>query len=238
MIRQNDIDGYLAVARKDLDENRVKSSIKELSKVEKLDPDNLEAQYLLGIAFSRLGEYEAAVTRLERVIHSEYGYLHVQQACMLLGLIAVRRELWDEAEQYFLRVLRFNFNNDAACSALGHVYFMKNEVEKSIQILQQALKLNPENHNARNSLAYVYCEGGGDLERALIEAMKASKAEPRNYAYLDTMGWLYYKKGKETLARETLKRALELAPENEEIKEHLRIVLGISQDQVASTVYR
>jgi len=238
VIRQKDIDGYLAVARKDLDENRVKSSIKELVKIEKLDPENLEAQYLLGIALAKTGEYGEAVPHLERVVHSEYGYLHVQQACMLLGVIAVRREVWEDAEQYFLRVLRFNFNNDAACSALGHVYFVRGEIEKSLQMLQQALKLNPDNHNARNSLAYVYCEGGGDLDRALMEAMKASKAEPRNYAFLDTMGWIYYKKGKETLARETLKRALELAPENEEIKEHLRVVLGMGQDQVVEQVYR
>lgn len=227
MIRQKDIEGFLEAARKDLEEHRVPSSLKELDRIIELDPDNLEGHYLMGIALARSHRDAEAVPHLERVIHSEYGYLHVQQACMLLGVIAVRRELFQDAEQYFLKTLRFNFNNDAACSALGHVYFMLQDSEKSVQMLQQALKINPENNNARNSLAYVYCESGGDVDRALMEAMKASKSEPRNYAFLDTLGWIYFKKGKETLARETLKRALEISPDNEEIKEHLRAVLDI-----------
>jgi Flp pilus assembly protein TadD len=226
VIREKDIESLLASARRDI-EFDTERSLKELHEVEKRDPNNLEAHYLLGIGLVRLGDYEGAIPRLERILHSEYGYLHVQQVCMLLGLIYVRWEDYPRAEEFFLKALRFNFNNDGAYSALGHVYFMQGAHEKAIKALLQGLQLNPGNHNARNSLAYVYCEGGGDLDNALVEAQAASKAEPNNYAFLDTLGWIYHKKGKEALARETLKKALEFAPENEEIKEHLRVVLDI-----------
>ena len=226
MIREKDIESSLANARRDIIHN-TERSLSELYEVEKCDPENLEAHYLLGIGLARLGDYEAAIPHLERILRSEYSYLHIQQVCMLLGVIFVRWEEYPRAEAFFLKALHFNFNNDGAYSALGHVYFMQGEIEKAVQALQQGLSLNPENHNARNSLAYVYCEGGGNLDDALAEAQKVIKAEPDNYAFLDTLGWIYHKKGKEALARETLKKAHDIAPENEEIKGHLRVVLDI-----------
>jgi len=227
VIREKGVESFLANARRHLGENQVERSLSELYEAEKLDPNNLEAHYLLGLGLVRLADYEGAIPHLERIMHSEYGYLHVQQVCMLLGVIAVRWEEYARAEEYFRRALRFNFNNAGAYSALGHVYFMQGAFEKAEEVLLQGLTLNPNNHNARNSLAWLYCESGGDLERALIEAKRVAEAEPNNYAFLDTLGWIYHKKGKENLARDTLKKALEAAPENEEIKEHLRAVLDI-----------
>lgn len=227
MIREKDVESLLRNARQSLYANAIELSLDDLGQAERLDPDNLETHYLMGLALSRLDDYEAAIPHLERILQSEYGFLHVQQACMLLGLIAARWEDYPRAEEFFSRVLRINPQNDMAYSALGHVYFMRGAFEKAEKILRQGLVINPGNHNARNSLAYTYCEGGGDIDRALLEAQQASKAEPDNHAFLDTLGWIYHKKGKEALARETLKKALEAAPENEEIKEHLRVVLDI-----------
>jgi len=227
VIREKDVESLLSNARQGLNADAIERSLEDLCQAEKLDPENLETHYLLGVALSRTGDYEGAIPHLERILQSEYGFLHVQQACMLLGLIAARWEDYPRAEEFFERVLRSNPQNDMAYSALGHVFFMRGAFEKAEKILRQGLVINPNNHNARNSLAYTYCEGGGDIDRALLEAQQVLKAEPNNPAFLDTLGWIYHKKGKEALARETLKKALDAAPENEEIKEHLRVILDI-----------
>jgi tetratricopeptide (TPR) repeat protein len=45
-----------------------------------------------------------------------------------------------------------------------------------------------------------------------------------NSAYLDSLGWVYYKLGKLSQAKAYLKKAVGLAPDNEEIRIHLEIV--------------
>lgn len=48
-----------------------------------------------------------------------------------------------------------------------------------------------------------------------------------NPAYLDSLGWVNFKLGKMTQAKSYLKRALKMAPTNEEIKNHLKFVMDI-----------
>jgi Flp pilus assembly protein TadD len=50
--------------------------------------------------------------------------------------------------------------------------------------------------------------------------------KPQNPAYLDSLGWAYYKSGDVKEARVWLKRAFDAAPNEKEIKEHLKIVTG------------
>ncbi|MCK4907406.1 MAG: tetratricopeptide repeat protein [Spirochaetes bacterium] len=228
MVQQKEIDSFIKIAQKDLDENRLSVSIKGLKKVLELDPDNPEAHYLIGIAYIKSEDFHLAEKYLEIIVSSEMSYLHIQQAYMLLGYVYTVLEMFHDAENAFTRVLDFNFNNDIALAALGHVYYKTGKFEEAVVFLKKAIKINSENYNARNSLAYVMCEMGEDLDDALEHAKIALKENPANYSYLDTEGWIYYKKGKEDLARDTLKKALEIDPDNEEIKEHLRDVLNIA----------
>lgn len=227
MIQQKEIDNFIQIAQKDLMENRVQSSIRGLYKVLELDPDNLEVHYLLGLALIKEERFQEAETHLLRVTGSEFSYLYSNHAHLLLGYLYARQKQYPRAEKAFRTSLQSNFNNHLACAALGHVCFKQGRMADARAYLEQALEINPEGANARNSYAYILCEDGEDPEMALREANAALKQDPHNPAFLDTLGWIYYKKGKEELARETLKRALELAPDSEEIKEHLRRVLAI-----------
>lgn len=227
VINQQEIDKLIAIAQRDLDQNRIPGSVKGLQQVLELDPENLEVHYLLGIALLKSGRFEDALLHLQTVIDSEYNYLHTEHAYMLSGYAYSRLEMFDDAIRAFEHAQQIDFNNDRACAALGHLYFRTGRINEAVQILQYALKINPDNHNARNSLAYVLAESGSNLNQALDIALKAVQVDPGNYIYQDTLGWIYYKKGKESLAKATLQRALELSPENEEIKAHLRAVLEI-----------
>ena len=227
LIRQKEIEEYIQSAEKDLELNRVQHTLHALEKALELDPDNLEVHYLMAIALIRNTEFIQAASHLDRVIESEFSYLHKQQAFMMLGYVYVQRELYEKAAELFETAWSYNFNNVAATAALGHIYFKLNRPDRAEEALRRALDIDPRNRNARNSLAYVLCESGGDLEEAQHLALSVVKTDPDNALYNDTLGWIYYKKGKEGPARETLQRALELAPENEEIKEHLRVLLNM-----------
>ncbi|MCL2478985.1 MAG: hypothetical protein FWF22_05745, partial [Treponema sp.] len=55
---------------------------------------------------------------------------------------------------------------------------------------------------------------------------KAVDLKPQNPAYLDSLGWAYYKNGELVEARTWLHRAAAAGPEIKEINEHLQTVSG------------
>jgi tetratricopeptide (TPR) repeat protein len=65
----------------------------------------------------------------------------------------------------------------------------------------------------------------GDLGQRLDEAQEmvqtALKLEPYNGAYLDSLGWIYYKQGKYNEAESWLHKALERDPHDPNIHSHL-----------------
>jgi len=77
-----------------------------------------------------------------------------------------------------------------------------------------------------NSMGYILADSGLDIMRGLRLCRKAVDAKPNSAAYLDSLGWAYYKSGEVAEARTWLRRALDLAPEEKEIERHFKIVTG------------
>ncbi|GHV23554.1 hypothetical protein FACS189494_11590 [Spirochaetia bacterium] len=65
-----------------------------------------------------------------------------------------------------------------------------------------------------------------DLPRGLELCKKAVEKKPQNAAYLDSLGWAYFKSGEVSDARNYLRRALDIAPRQKEIAGHMKAVVG------------
>ena len=81
-----------------------------------------------------------------------------------------------------------------------------------------------------NDLGYLYAEQGKNLEKAESMIRKAVQEEPDKPAYLDSLGWVLFKRGKAKEALEPLLKAVELqkveekkgaSPPDATIREHL-----------------
>ncbi|MCL5267769.1 MAG: tetratricopeptide repeat protein [Bacteroidetes bacterium] len=146
-----------------------------------------------------------------------------------------------------------------ALSTLALVYESLNRYDDAYRIYETALKVDGKNSLILNNYAYSLSERGLHLHKALEMARLAVDLDPSNSAYLDTMGWVYYKladykraemyvekalsmrkpsdgspatleehlgdiyakMGKEKQAVEHWKKALQLDPGNESIKEKI-----------------
>ena len=60
-----------------------------------------------------------------------------------------------------------------------------------------------------NYLGYMLADKGIRLPEALEMIRKAVEQEPMNGAYLDSLGWVYFKMGEYELAEENLRQAVE-----------------------------
>ena len=74
---------------------------------------------------------------------------------------------------------------------------------------------------ARNNIAYEWAQSGEQLDEALAYAREAVAADPKNGAYQDTLGWVYYRQKRFDEAVPPLCRAAKLDPGSPEIHSHL-----------------
>jgi tetratricopeptide (TPR) repeat protein len=108
-------------------------------------------------------------------------------------------------------------------STLGDAQSNLGNSEEADRVYELALRYDPENHNAMNNFAYNLSVRGENLERAQELALKAMELDPENAAYLDTMGWVFYKLGEYEKAKRFIKASIDLNEQeaSAEVLEHL-----------------
>jgi len=86
-------------------------------------------------------------------------------------------------------------------------YQAQGKESTALQTLESALVLRPDHVGFNNDLAYMLIEQGTRLDEAERRIRFALQQAPRTGAYLDTYGWLLYKKGDFARAKLWLERA-------------------------------
>lgn len=158
--------------------------------------DQPESAEILGATYafySRSNRIEDYITKLEteRKTHPDN-----HEAVEQLVLIYYERKRLPEA----LRVL------DAARQAVAsdpdllyyvaHVYGRIDQKSSEEKILEDVIHLDPRNAPASNDLGYTWADAGKNLEQAEGLIRIAIEAEPDNQSFLDSLGWVLYKRSK------------------------------------------
>lgn len=77
--------------------------------------------------------------------------------------------------------------------ALSNIYVHLEDMGKAEQPLEEVLDEFPDDIGAMNDLGYLWADQGKNLEMALEMVKKAVAKEPKNRAYRDSLGWVYYR---------------------------------------------
>ena len=89
------------------------------------------------------------------------------------------------------------------------------------QVFLRLLQKKPEDAATQNYLGYMWADRNEKLDRAREMLEKAVAREPRNGAYLDSLGWVYFRLGRLEAAAKNLSEAHRRDPEDATIEEHL-----------------
>jgi tetratricopeptide (TPR) repeat protein len=103
------------------------------------------------------------------------------------------------------------------------------------QALRGVLAKDPLDANALNSLGYLLADRGQRLDEAVDLVQRALKIDPANPAFLDSLGWAYFRQGKLDLADPPLTQAAGQAPTSSAINDHLGD-LRVKQERFADAV--
>jgi tetratricopeptide (TPR) repeat protein len=104
---------------------------------------------------------------------------------------------------------------------LGSIYERSGDRPQAEKAFLSLLTKNPEHAQTLNYLGYMWAEKGENLDRAAEMLNRAVSHEPRNGAYVDSLGWVYYQQGKLDLAEKYLIDATRLLPRDATVREHL-----------------
>jgi tetratricopeptide (TPR) repeat protein len=93
--------------------------------------------------------------------------------------------------------------------------------EQAEDLFRKILVTNPNNPAVLNYLGYMFADHGQRLDEALGMIKKAVDLDPANGAYLDSLGWAYFKLGKYDLAEDSLTKASQHMGADPTVQEHL-----------------
>ena len=197
---------------------RTDKSIEQFEVLRVLEPGSVEVLLYLGRLYSMEGEYQETIDLVSRAIHLEPENDALYHS-MSLANMAI--ENYDDAVENMRKAIEINPNKDSYYFELGALQEKAGKFKAAIKNMEQAIEINPMHSNAHNFLGYMYAIDGTNLDKALEHLKKALSIQPRNGYFLDSLGWIYYKKGESQKALREIKRAMVYTSPDPVLYDHL-----------------
>jgi tetratricopeptide (TPR) repeat protein len=197
----------------------------------------LKAQEIFDEGLARFPEY----TMLR--IRSAYNLLAMDEYQKTIDMLTKIDEVERELQYYMLLSYAYSGQSDHLSAsnileaglkenpysvdimlALADQYVEQKRFNESITILEKAIEIEPESAVLQNFLGYLYADMNINLAKAEELIDKALAQDPDNYAYLDSKGWVLFRRGMLNEAEIYLQKALNINPTDLEIAEHISIL--------------
>ena len=177
--------------------------------------------------YIQAGRLKQAVTDAEAALKDNPNDLNQRR---ILGRIYMRlvgdkqsgkinEEMLRRATEQYAKIAELDPKDVDAWLTLGRLHKIAQNSVDSEKAFSKALEIEPDNEDAMTGLAMVYLDLG-DARRASDLLRKVAEKEP-NLRTLTALAGTYEQMRDYTLASETLKRALTLSPDNDDLKRAL-----------------
>ncbi|MFH1281217.1 MAG: tetratricopeptide repeat protein, partial [Candidatus Omnitrophota bacterium] len=183
-------------------------AIKELKQSISLAPEAVQPHALLALIYASQNKSELAageyILALENAAKSQPENIDIYKS---IGAIYLQQKKLKQAEGIFKLIVKMAPADAQAHFYLGDIYYNLKDYSSAEKELNSAIKLKSDYHEALNFLGYFYLEQDKNIDQAGLLIKQALVFEPENGAYLDSLGWFYYKKGMFKEALSYLERA-------------------------------
>jgi Flp pilus assembly protein TadD len=112
-------------------------------------------------------------------------------------------------------------DNEMVWFLLGAIYERQKFFDKAEDEFKKVLEVNAKNAPVLNYYGYMLGDRGMRLDEAEALVQRALNEDPYNGAYLDSLGWVYFKENKLVEAEATLRKAVEREAHDATIHSHL-----------------
>ena len=164
--------------------------------------------YLKGQVYGYQRNVQAAEAELRRALEIDPKYLEAYSA---LAALFINFNQADRAIAEYKNALGVRPDNAMLYALIGMLEDSRQNHDAAIDNYRKTLQLDQNNAFAANNLSWNYAEyGKGSLDEALRLAQMVVQRNPNIAGFVDTLGWVYYKKNLYAAAAEQLKKAVDL----------------------------
>jgi len=172
---------------------------------------NAQLAYTLGDLYRGDDDYQKALDAYNKV--AEYSGGVVPDALWsthyFKGIAYHELDRWDDAEKELLIALDLRPQNPFVLNYLGYSWAdMNKNVEQALQMLEEALQIQPDSGFITDSLGWAYYKLG-DYELATLYLERAAELLPYDPEINDHLGDVYWKTGRKLEARYQWQRAVD-----------------------------
>jgi tetratricopeptide (TPR) repeat protein len=217
----------IGVVRSYLAQNNPDQAIAYLTDHTRTNPND-------AVAFSMLGELSAGQKKLDEARTAYAKAIELQPTWpnprRQLGALLARNGQIEEAIGVFEDGIKAIPENVDLLNDLAGLQFTAGRHGEAVATYGRVIDLQPDSDLAINNFAAITADYARDDPAALDRALNLANRfrTSNNPLYLDTLGWLYYRKGDYAVAATYLERATNLAPDRADLRCHLGMALARS----------
>jgi tetratricopeptide (TPR) repeat protein len=194
--------------------------------VQKL-PGSRDLKMVLAAQQADMGEADKALKDVHAMLKgdsSSSSNSDDRQVYITLAQMYTRLRRFSEAEQALDKAEQLSSKPDDKKEVLflrGSTFEREKRYAESEEQFKKVLASDPQHAPALNYLGYMLADQNMKLEEALGYIKRAVDLDPTNGAYLDSLGWAYFRLGKYELAEENLLKASQKINADPTVLDHL-----------------
>ena len=199
----------------------IKRAIAEAEKVRTADPADQGLAVTYAMLLGDNGQTDDATKVLRGLVH---GNQSDRETYLDLAQIEERGKRYADAATNANKALGMSQDDsdkETVWFLLGSIYDGQKQYDQAEQMFRKALAINPHDAMVLNYYGYMLADRGVRLDEAITMIHSAVVEDPTNGAYLDSLGWAYYKQGNFAEAQQYLQQAVSHSANDPTVLGHL-----------------
>jgi len=188
--------------------------------VQKL-PNSRGLRMVLDAQLADTGDADKALADVRSMLN---GKSDDREIYVTLAQMNTRLKRWKDAEEALSKAEQLSTTSEDKQYVYflrGSTYEREKKYDEAEAEFKKVLAENPQSAVVLNYLGYMNADRGVRLDESLNYIKQAVSLDPTNGAYLDSLGWAYFRLGKYDLAEENLNKASRRMSADPTVQEHL-----------------
>jgi len=184
-------------------------------------PKDRDLRMVYAAQLADMGQVDEGLQQVKSLLK---GTPEDRQVYITLAQMYSRLKRWDDAEQALNKAADLSTTPDDkefVAFQRGAGYERQKKYDQAEDVFRGILGTHPDSAPTLNYLGYMLADRGVKLDEALTLVKKAVALDPTNGAYLDSLGWTYFRMGKYDLAEENLTKASQRIQTDPTVQDHL-----------------
>ncbi len=166
----------------------------------------------------------AQFKQAESILKGQFDGKNDRETWMALAQVYEKAKDWSKMAEALDQAEKLSKGEDEIETIVfmrGAMFERQKKFDQAEVEFKKVLKLNPKNPSTLNYLGYMLADRNTRLQEALDLIQKAIAEDPHNSAFLDSLGWVYFRLNRLDDAADQLQQSIKLGGRDATVHDHL-----------------